>query len=188
MAAIMQRIIIACRLMDGLAALWRDRRGISAVEFALIVPIMITLYVGAVEFSHALTIDRRVTTVASSAADLVAQSEELTDSELQDIFKAAGSIMAPYSTSPLKMVLTSVVADVNNKTTVDWSAASSGSAYAKNANFALPAGLTQPFSSVIVAEVTYNYDPAVGQFLSGGITMTEKFYLRPRRSLKVAKQ
>ena len=48
----------------------QDERGISAVEFALILPIMISMYLGAVEFGHALTIDRRVTSVASSAADL----------------------------------------------------------------------------------------------------------------------
>lgn len=173
---------------DRLRAWRRDERGLSAVEFALILPIMITLYIGVVEFSHALTIDRRVTAVASAAADLVAQSEEVSDSDLLDIFTAASSVMLPYSAVPISIVLTSVVADEDNETTVDWSSAHNGTAHAENSDFALPDGLTQPFSSVIVAEVSYTYDPPVGQFLTGGVNLTDTFYLRPRRSLTVEKK
>lgn len=165
----------------------RDEKGISAVEFALILPMMITMYIGAVEFSHALTIDRRVTSVASAAADLVAQSEEVDDGALTDIFTASTSIMMPYNAGPISIVLTSVVADEDNDTTVCWSAAHNGAAYAEDADYTVPAGLTQPFSSVIVAEVSYTYEPPVGQFLTGGIDMTDTFYLRPRRSLTVEK-
>lgn len=162
-----------------------DERGLSAVEFALIVPIMISLYLGAVEFGHALTIDRRVTTVASATADLVAQVETMDSSMVTDVFEAATSILTPYATSPLSIVVTSVVADADNKTTVAWSCARNGTAHPDDSAYTLPEGLTQPFSSVIVAEVRYVYDPPVGQYLTGGITMGETFYLRPRRSLEV---
>ncbi|MCG8560905.1 MAG: pilus assembly protein [Hyphomicrobiales bacterium] len=162
-----------------------DERGLSAVEFALIVPIMISLYLGAVEFGHALTIDRRVTSVASATADLVAQVETMDSSAVTDVFEAATAILTPYATSPLSIVVTSVVADEDNKTTVAWSCARNGTAHPDDSSYTLPAGLTQPFSSVIVAEVSYVYDPPVGQYLTGGITMGETFYLRPRRSLEV---
>lgn len=171
----------------GLHAWRRDESGVSAVEFAMILPIMITMYIGAVEFSHALTIDRRVTSVASSAADLVAQSEEVNSAELTDIFTAATSVMTPYSADPISITLTSVVADENNDTTVAWSCAHNGAAHAKDSAFAVPPGLTQPFSSVIVAEVSYQYVPTVSEFLTGGVTLTDTFYLRPRRSLTVDK-
>ncbi len=171
----------------GFRAWRRDERGVSAVEFAMILPIMITMYIGAVEFSHALTIDRRVTSVASAAADLVAQSEEVNDADLLDIFEVSTSIMLPYTADPISIVLTSVVADANNDTTVCWSAAHNGSAYAKGAAYTVPDGLTQAFSSIIIAEVTYAYTPPVGEYLTGGITMTDNFYLRPRRSLTVEK-
>ena len=48
----------------------RNNSGVAAVEFAMIVPIMFLLFVGSVEFSQAITVDRRVTQVASSTADL----------------------------------------------------------------------------------------------------------------------
>jgi Flp pilus assembly protein TadG len=168
-----------------LSALACDTRGVSAVEFALILPVMITMYIGAVEFSHALTVDRRVTAVASAASDLAAQTEEVSSNSVQDIFTAATSIMTPYSVAPISIVLTSVVADEDNTTTVDWSCAQNGAPHSTGSSFTLPDGLTQPFSSVIVAEVSYDYQPPIGRYMVGGINMTETFYLRPRRSLTV---
>ncbi len=165
----------------------RDDQGLGAIEFALIVPLMITMYLGAVEFGHALTIDRRVTAVASSTADLVAQVDQVDDADISDIFAAATSIMSPYDTAPLSIVVASVYADANNNTKVRWSEARNGAAHAPGSAFTLPSGLTQPYSSVIVAEVSYTYNPPVGQFLTGGITMTSTFYLKPRRSLEVKK-
>lgn len=166
-------------------ALARDTRGLSAIEFALVLPIMIIMYIGAVEFSHALTVDRRVTSVASAVADLTAQTDKVTSTDVQDIFTAASSIMTPYSATPISIVVTSVVADEDNETTVGWSCAHNASAHAEGADFTLPEGLTQPFSSVIVAEVSYNYSPPIGHYMTGGLTMSETFYLRPRRSLTV---
>lgn len=163
----------------------KDTRGVSAVEFALILPVMISMFIGAVEFSHALTVDRRVTSVASAAADLVAQSKQTSSAAVQDVFTAANSIMLPYSTAQIKILLTSVIADVNNDTTVDWSCGHNEAANADGSSYTLPAGLIQPFSSVIVAEVTYDYVPPIGEFITGPITLSETFYLRPRRSLTV---
>lgn len=165
----------------------RNEEGVSAVEFALILPLMITMYIGAVEFSHALTIDRRVTAVASAAADLVAQVEEVDTDDLADVFQASSTIMTPYDAAPVSIVLSSVVADENNNTTVAWSEAHNGSPRATGSSYAVPNGLTQPFSSVIVAEVSYTYNPSVAQFLKSGVTMTDTFYLRPRRSMTVEK-
>ena len=176
------------RIQRALRNLAQDTRGMSAVEFALILPIMITMYIGAVEFSDALTVNRRVTAVASTAADLTAQAEQVTSGDVSDIFSAATSILAPYSTTPISIVLTSVVADGQNATTVEWSCSLQGSPRLQRAPFELPAGLTQPFASIVVAEVTYNYSPPLGKMIVGNINMSETFYLRPRRSLKVEMQ
>jgi Flp pilus assembly protein TadG len=58
--------------------LLRDKRGISAVEFAMLLPLMVTLYLGGVEVSQAVAVDRKVTLVARSLGDLVAQATNVT--------------------------------------------------------------------------------------------------------------
>jgi Flp pilus assembly protein TadG len=168
-----------------------DRRGVSAVEFALIAPLLIVLYVGAIEVGNALTISRRTSAVASTAADLAAQVKTVSNSDLQDIASAASSILTPSATTPLKIVLSSVVADQNNTPKVAWSYATNGAIpRATNSNYTLPPGLTQANSSVIVAEVTYAFTPLLnlsGFFNPGSFTMSRTFYARPRKSLTVAK-
>lgn len=165
-----------------------DQRGVSAIEFAFIAPIMVVLFLGAVEASRALTVDRRVTSVASTAADLTAQVKQISNSDLDDIFAASSAILTPFSTQPLSIVVSSVVADVDNNTKVEWSRANAnGTARACGSAFAVPAGLTQAGSSVIVSEVTYTYTPTFGASVFPGLTMTETFYLRPRQSVKIAK-
>jgi Flp pilus assembly protein TadG len=168
-----------------------DRRGVSAVEFALIAPVLIGFYVGAIELGDALTIHRRTSAVASVAADLTAQVKTVANADLADITSAATSILAPYPTTPLKIVLTSVVADANNITKACWSyATNGGSARATNSVVSLPTGLTQANSSVIMAEVTYAYKPLLnltGYANPGSFTMSRTFYARPRKSLTVTK-
>jgi Flp pilus assembly protein TadG len=177
-------------LASRIARMARDQRGVSAIEFAMIVPVLILLYVGTAEIGNALTIYRRTSQVAATAADLTAQVRSVTKSDIKDIQSASGSILAPYSTEPLKIVLTSVVADDKNKTKVEWSCANKGTARTAGANFTLPTGLTEADTSVLVAEVTYSFTPLLGMttfFSPGSFDMHRIFYTRPRQSLKVAK-
>jgi Flp pilus assembly protein TadG len=167
---------------------WRDNRGLAAVEFAMIFPIMLTLYFGTLETSDALTVSRRVANVAETAADLVAQQTSVSSSDLTDVFAASAAILTPYDTTKIKIVLTSVVASSSNVTTVAWSSAYGGAtARTVNSSITLPTGLTTANSSVIMAEVTYSYVSPIAHFITGPITMTEKAYLRPRRSITVTK-
>lgn len=168
----------------------RDRRGVSAIEFAMIAPILILLYVGIVETGNLLTVHRRTASVASTAADLTAQTKSLTNDDLKDVMKASGALLTPYSNAPLRIVLTSVVADKNNIGKVEWSCASNGTARGTGTTYTLPTGVTQAENSVVVAEVTYNYQPILGFdtiFSPGAFEMKQTFMARPRQSLKVTK-
>jgi Flp pilus assembly protein TadG len=169
---------------------WRDQRGTSAIEFALLAPVIILMYIGAAEIGNLLTVDRRVESVASTAADLTAQVREVSNADLADIVAASTSILTPYPTTPLKVVLSSVVADQNNAGKVAWSYSSSGSGRAVGSSYALPTGTTEAYSSVIVVEVTYVFTPLLDLkkvFSPGAFNLKRTFYARPRRSLTVAK-
>jgi Flp pilus assembly protein TadG len=189
MAAMIRPSKIAAALVRKVGRFRRDTRGLAAVEFALILPVMLVVYFGTLETTNALTCARRVTNVAETAADLVAQVPAVSSSDLTDIFAASTAILTPFNTTPVKIVLTSVTANSSNVTTVAWSAAYGSGATARTANssITLPTGLTTAGTSVIMAEVTYTYTSPIGTFITGPITMTEKAYLRPRRSVSVAK-
>jgi len=103
---------------------------------------------------------------------------------------ASKSILDPYPTTPLKVIISSVVADQNNNGKVAWSYSSSGSGRAVGSSYVLPTGTTVANSSVIVAEVTYTFTPLLDLkkvFSPDALNLQRTFYERPRRSLTVAK-
>jgi Flp pilus assembly protein TadG len=162
-----------------------DQRGLSAVEFALILPIMLALYFGAVELGEALTIDRKVNLVTSTLADLVTQSKEITDTDMANIFNAATSIMTPYATTTLRMKITGVNIDANSKATVSWSYAQNDTALASGSAVTLPGALLQANTFLVVSEVHYPYTPAIGYIMTGTYDLTDTLYLSPRVSAKI---
>ena len=174
-------------LAGSLRRLGRNRDGVAASEFALITPVLITLYFGVTELADALVVNTRVTRVASTAADLVAQDISITDAEMDNIFNALGSIMFPYPTESTSIVVSSLVDSGNGNVKVAWSEAHNGSPRAANSVVTIPAGLVASGGSVIYAEVTHEYSSPAGHLIYGTITMSDEFYVRPRRVAQVTR-
>ena len=62
----------------------RDCRGVSAIEFAIIAPLLITFYLGMAETTQAMMAKRKASHVASAIGDLIAQDQSVTDAEIAD--------------------------------------------------------------------------------------------------------
>src|SRR3954449_11036619 len=106
----------------GLAA---DCRGVAATEFVMIVPLMMVMFFGVVEFSSGVAVDRKVTLVARTLSDLTSQSPSVTDTELSNFFAASIGILTPYSASPTQSSITELYVDpTTHKARVQWSKAS----------------------------------------------------------------
>lgn len=162
----------------------KAKDGLAAVEFAMLLPVMITLFFGVVELSLALTCRADVTNMASAAADLVAQEKAVTTSDMTNVFNAATAILYPYDPSAVKITVTSVIYNTSTKSltvgTVAWSCTKNGTK--RTGNLTLPAGLMTANGSVIVSEVSYGYKSPTTQIVTGTKTMTNTFYTRPRRA------
>ena len=91
-----------------------DRRGVSAVEFALLAPVMIALYLGMVEVSDGIGADRKVSLTASTLANLTAQYTTISSTDMSNILDASSAIITPYSASNLSMTVSCINID-NNK-------------------------------------------------------------------------
>jgi Flp pilus assembly protein TadG len=181
---------------------WRgDRRGVAAVEFAFIVPIMLVMFIGAVELSQAITVDRRVTQVASSTADLVARKEtSINNSEITDILRIGGFILAPFDQSPLQVVVRNVSSSSKDATVTkqSWQCTYSGvganptpACTCMDTTYSLPPGLVTTNDSVVVAEATYTYTPILFDYFlkqgfpngaggPGTYALTERIFMKPR--------
>lgn len=163
----------------------RDRRGVSAVEFALIAPLMIAFYFGVTEFCQGFMAQKRMTRSAASVADLVAQTDVVTKDELADILAIGQTIMQPYSTSTLTLRVSSVTRGTNGVAKVDWSAGTGVTPLAKQSTVTVPADILANGESIIMSESTYGYTSPV-QYLMPGVTEFDgKFYSRPRKVDKV---
>jgi Flp pilus assembly protein TadG len=160
----------------------RSRRGVSAVEFALILPIMITLFIGGQEVTQGITLKRKVTIATRTIADLVSQDTSITDADLTAIFAATSTVLAPFAAGGLKMKISNVYIDNNNNASIVWGAAHNGAtARTPGESVTLPDGLNQfKKTSILWAEAEYTYTPTIGYVISGSIDLKDKLYLRPR--------
>lgn len=172
------------RLSRLLGRLARQDKGMAAVEFSLILPILVMLWIGGVEVTQALSVDRRLNNLASSIGDLVARSKTVTYADIDTIFDVAPGAMFPYSTTGLQMRVTAVKVDSAGTATVAWSRAEGTSAYSANQamNGLVPATLRVPDTEIIMSEVYTTYTPTVGYVISGTLNLDDRLFFVPRLS------
>jgi Flp pilus assembly protein TadG len=164
----------------------RDQRGVSAVEFAILLPLMLTLYLGGVEISQAVSADRKTTLVAHTIGDLTAQVTNVTSSDISNVLSAGTAVAYPFSSSNLKMTVSSVCIDsTGTKATIGWSQTLNGTARTGTVTSLIPAGLMVASTSLIWGEASYAYKPTIGWTITGTLTLSDKFFLRPRLSCSV---
>ena len=156
----------------------RDRRGVSAVEFALLAPLMIGLYLGCAEISDGVAADRKVSLIAATLSNLTSQVSTITTAEMTNILDASTAIVSPYAASKLKMSVTCLKIDANGQATVKWSVTRNGTA--KSGVMSIPTALAVPNSQLIYAETSYDYTPTIGYTITGTLTLSDHMYMAPR--------
>jgi len=162
----------------------RDRRGVSAVEFALLAPVMIGLYFGCVEISDGVSADRKVSLTAAALSNLTAQATTISNSEMGNILDAASQIMFPY-TSTLQSTVTCLKMDGTGQAKVQWSATRNGTLKTVGSVYTFAssnAPLAVPNSWLVLAEVTYAYTPVIGYVVTGTLNLTDQMFMSPRIS------
>jgi Flp pilus assembly protein TadG len=164
----------------------RDQRGLAAVEFALLAPIMILLYCGLGELTLAMMAERQAAHSASVVGDLVAQTPTMDATQMADIFNVGSSIMKPFPAAPLKVRVTSIKADALGVPHVVWSQGHGMGAMTTGATVpGFPAGLLLAGDSIIEADVSYTFTSPIEQVVAVPIGFGQNFYFKPRRSADV---
>lgn len=179
------------------SALLRDAKGLAAVEFAMILPVMLVMFMGTIEVTNLLTADRRAQSVASTLCDLVARDDSITNAEMTDIFAAGTAVMAGFPAGAPQMVVTSIIENGSGGAKVAWSRAKNATADSTGGTVSgLPAGILASGGSVIRVRVVLGYSlttvngknykqtsngKTIMAYDQGtGLTANKTFYLRPR--------
>jgi len=158
----------------------RANKGMAAVEFALIAPMMVFILFGAVELIDALDTDQRVQNAASSLADVISRDTSVSDSEVTGLWSALDVLMYPSSAQNMQVCITSISIDSAGVAHNQWSEAHGGMSPCPSSNVNLTSSMKTPGTSLIVAETRYGYTPQLNMVFSGAFTMDHVVYRRSR--------
>lgn len=157
----------------------RADSGVSAVEFALIAPVMIITFLGIAEVANTVLAARKVANVASTAADLVAQTTTIDDAGIADVMGALSVVLHPFNASSAQVRISSVVADDDGELTIAWSDGHNIPPRAEGDPITLDYDIVPENQGIIMAEAFFTYN---------GIELSDTFYMKPRRSTTVQRQ
>jgi Flp pilus assembly protein TadG len=175
----------AARIRGLARRLKRQDRGVAAVEFAFILPIMLLTFFGLVEATQGVMVDRKVTLLNRTLADLTSQTPAVSDAERTNIFNAARTVVAPFPENAVGMTFSSVVIRANGSALVCWTENQGMTGLVAGSTITLPTGLNTPGTSLIIARSNYVYTPAVGYVLTGSFNIgNAPIYMRPRQGTR----
>lgn len=190
-------ILHACR------AIARDRRGVAAVEFAFVAPLLIALYFTTIEISQAIDTNKKVGRLSSMVADLVTQQQSVNKAAMQGILNVSNTVLFPYSRSNATVTITAieVTDEASPETRVVWSYrklpnGTFQNGYAEQSLTTLPASLNVAGSFLIRVEADLEYKPIllwsaeakanIGLAAAfDKLNMSEAYLLRPRMSTRI---
>lgn len=168
------------RRLDAAVRRIRDARdGVAALEFAIILPVMLLLYVGMAQITTALSMDRKVTLLSRTVADLVGRAGEADAASLQDMMRAAAHVLAPYDPDEVSIAISSVVVEDDGdggvEAAVCWSFANAnGTVRTEGETMPIPAGFGTTNTSFILTQVRLPYRPLLSlDNLFSAITLSD---------------
>jgi Flp pilus assembly protein TadG len=189
-------------LLDRMRRFRSDARGVAALEFALIVPLLLMLYFVTMEVAQAIEANKKVGRVGSMVADLVTQQQAMSKAELEGIMRIGEAMLQPYNRSNPNIEITAIqVSDEATPTiTVAWSRKMVNGSFSAGLTAGtpviIPPALRIRGSFLIQASSTLAYEPVITWAASSkatlglasafdGISMAETYYLRPRMSMSI---
>lgn len=180
-------------MISRLATIYRrfiaSTRGVAAIEFAMIMPVLTVIFLGSYDGGRAIAVYMKVRSATYTLDAITNQYTTIQSSDMQAIVGATSVVLAPYSSTPVVVVISQIKINTGGKATVSWSYALNGTALAQGSTVTIPAGLVASGNTcgtypcyLIFGQVSYTYTPLFGFFGSGGITLADSLYVTPRSS------
>ena len=163
-----------------------NKDGVAAIEFAFVAPVMIALYIGLAEVSLLISADRNVSHAASVTGDLATQEENLSRSEVEDIFNATLAVLGTNYTDSQRVSIDIRSLEVDSgDTVVEVGYAKLGNGFgAKYDPAGTSATLLNQTSGMVVTRIKYEYHSPSRTYVQTP-NLTETFILKPRKSKSI---
>jgi Flp pilus assembly protein TadG len=168
-------------------------RAVAAVEFAMVMPVLLLLFLGSFDAGNVIVIYMKVRAATYSLGAITNQygigNAAISTTTMSSITSATSAILSPYSNTPTVIVISQIKATSATAAVVSWSATVNGTALSQGSSYT---GLPTNFAKnscgsvypcyVIVASVSYSYTPTFAAFMTGPIALSDKLYTTPRIS------
>lgn len=168
------------RLLAKLRRFAGATKGLAALEFAILAPMMVLALFGAIDLIDLVGANRRAQNVAASLADVVSRDTSVTSDEIASLWAATGVLMFPDNGDDVRVRITSVSINGAGTPIVVWSQGRGLTARTSGSTVTLPAGAAAVGSSVILAETEYDYLSPLGILLAGPLTVRHDAWRRSR--------
>ncbi|KPF44504.1 TadE/TadG family type IV pilus assembly protein [Rhizobium sp. AAP43] len=173
---------------DRLTDLWRDRQGVGAVEFALIAPMLLVVYLMAFELTIGLSISKKTSMAASTIGDLISREDKVTKVSLATSSDVAKAMFVPYPSKDLLIKITGIKIDDKEAAKVAWSWSSTGVApYVVGSTPTIPSDLVEPSIFLVRTELSVSHEllmwlPGLTGSSTKTLTLGREFFFRQRLS------
>lgn len=171
----------------GIVTLRRDTRGAALVEFAIVLPVLLLLFLGGYQLSDAIACKRKVTIMTRAIGDITSQYRALTMGEADTLLAASAQILAPYPAAPARLRVSQISVESDGLNfRIDWSRgrgidADTPGRYPAST---LPAAYRQPGMVFIRTQASYDYASLFPNYFNA-IRFSEDIWLLPRRSATI---
>ena len=157
-------------------------RGVAAIEFAMILPILMVLFLGSFDGGRAISIYMKVRSATYALDAITNQYTTMQSTDMTTVMGAITQMMAPYPSAPATITISQIKINASKAATISWSVSQGGTAHAQGSSMSLPSNLDVASTYLIFAEVSYVYTPMYGYFRSGALTLADNLYTTPRSS------
>jgi Flp pilus assembly protein TadG len=173
-----------------------SRRAVAAIEFAMIMPILLLLFLGSYDAGNGISAYIKVRSATYTLAAIANQystgNSAISTTDMAAITGATSTILWPFTSPSPVVVISQIRAASASQATVSWSYSVNGTALTQGAPFnSLPTNFASNTCGgnypcyVVLSSVSYTFSPTFGAFLTGPITLSDSLYATPRSSICV---
>jgi Flp pilus assembly protein TadG len=169
-----------------------SQRGVAAIEFAMIMPVLLILFLSSFDVGNAIIIYLKVRAATYELAAITNQygtgsTAQISTTTMSAITGATTQVMAPYSSSSTAVTISQIKATSATAATVSWSYTVNGTKLTGSYT-GLPANMAKNSCNnkypcyFILSAVSYTYTPMFGSYMTGSLTLSDTLLVTPRIS------